>query len=130
MVLENNNYKIVLLEKVSCNDKTELLARERFYIENNECVNKQIPHQTRNEVINRYKENNVEKVKESSKNYRLENADKIKEFRILNTESMKNYNKEYYIKNKEKLKRQNAERGREEINRKRRERNALKKQQA
>jgi hypothetical protein len=38
-VLENNNYDIVLLELFPCSCKEELLARERFYIENTECVN-------------------------------------------------------------------------------------------
>ena len=31
---------IILVEQLECNNKQELLMRERFYIENNECVNK------------------------------------------------------------------------------------------
>ena len=42
-ILENNNYQIVLLENVKCDNREELLQRERFYIENMECVNKCIP---------------------------------------------------------------------------------------
>jgi len=42
-ILKNGNYKIVLLENYPCNSREELSAREREYIENNECVNKVIP---------------------------------------------------------------------------------------
>ena len=45
-VLENGDYSIILLEKCQCNDKMELLKRERHYIETNECVNKNIPSRT------------------------------------------------------------------------------------
>ena len=41
-ILKNNNYEIILLEE--CKDittKDQLHKRERFYIENNICVNKQ-----------------------------------------------------------------------------------------
>lgn len=40
------NCEIVLLESVNCNSKEELLARERWFIENNKCVNKYIPFRT------------------------------------------------------------------------------------
>ena len=46
-VLENNDYKIMLLESYPCNNKNELHQRERYYIENNECVNKKIPLRTK-----------------------------------------------------------------------------------
>lgn len=35
--------EIILVEKFPCKDREELLSRERFYIENNECVNIAIP---------------------------------------------------------------------------------------
>jgi hypothetical protein len=38
-VLENGNYSIELIENVSCNDVNELNAREKYHINNNECVN-------------------------------------------------------------------------------------------
>jgi len=40
---------IILLETFFCKNKEELHARERIYIENNECVNKVIPTQTKKE---------------------------------------------------------------------------------
>ena len=38
-VLENSNYSIELIENVCCNDVNELNAREKYHINNNECVN-------------------------------------------------------------------------------------------
>jgi hypothetical protein len=38
-IFENNNYDLILIEKFPCNDRIELLQRERFHIDNNECVN-------------------------------------------------------------------------------------------
>jgi hypothetical protein len=37
---------ITLVERYPCDDKESLIARERFYIENNTCVNKIIPGRT------------------------------------------------------------------------------------
>ena len=48
--------KIVLVEKFPCKDKIELLQRERYYIENNECVNKRIPNRTKKDMKQRAKE--------------------------------------------------------------------------
>jgi len=45
-ILKNNDYKIELLEDCEIKTKHELLARERFYVENNNCVNKNIPGST------------------------------------------------------------------------------------
>jgi len=48
-VLENGTYKIELVEDVVGTCKKDLLARERYYIENFECVNKNVPLRTRRE---------------------------------------------------------------------------------
>ena len=42
-IIDNNNYEIVLVENYPCNSKDELHARERYWIENTECINKVIP---------------------------------------------------------------------------------------
>jgi hypothetical protein len=73
MVLEHGNYDIVLLEKYPCSTKEELHKRERFHIENNDCVNYSIPSRNKKE-------------------YSVLNADKIKE-----------YKSQYYATNKEKI---------------------------
>ncbi len=45
---ENNNldYVITLVENYPCNNQQELFTRERYFIENNECINKYIPTRT------------------------------------------------------------------------------------
>ena len=48
---------IALVEDFPCDRKEQLNARERYYIENNECVNKIIPGRTPKE----YKEDHKEK---------------------------------------------------------------------
>lgn len=42
-IIESGDYKIILVEKFPCDSKDELYARERYYIENNECVNICVP---------------------------------------------------------------------------------------
>ena len=66
-VLENHTYQITLLESVSCDSKTELLAREKHHIVSNNCVNKHIPTRTRAE----YRQDNKDKILEYAKEYRL-----------------------------------------------------------
>ena len=61
--------QIILVEDYRCDTKKELLARERFYIENNICVNKEIPGRT----IKEWRDKN----KEYDKEYYKKNKDKI-----------------------------------------------------
>ena len=75
-ILENGNYQIVLLENVNCDNREELLQRERFYIENMECVNRCIPIRDKVEkkeihkISNQqYEEKNKESIKERKQNY-------------------------------------------------------------
>ena len=56
IMFENGEVKIYLVEKFPCNDRIELNQRERFYIENNECINKQIPGRTLKEWIRNNKD--------------------------------------------------------------------------
>jgi hypothetical protein len=74
-ILENNNYEIVLVELYPCNSKDELHKRERFYIENNECVNKNIPTRTGYE----YREEHKHEFREKSKKHYEDNREEIKE---------------------------------------------------
>ena len=48
-VVKFDDVEIILIESFSCKTKEELHARERFYIEGNVCVNKQIPGRTKEE---------------------------------------------------------------------------------
>ena len=48
-ILQNGNYNIVLVKQIYCENMKELLDHERFFIENYECVNKNIPNRTKEE---------------------------------------------------------------------------------
>jgi hypothetical protein len=72
-IFENADYNIILIENYPCNSKDELIARERYYIENTVCVNKSIPGRTKRE----YRCDNAEKINEYSKQYYKDNKEKI-----------------------------------------------------
>lgn len=55
--------KIVLLEDYPCEDKEQLLKRERHYIESLICVNKRIPSRPQKEYKKLYREKNKESIK-------------------------------------------------------------------
>ena len=87
-LIKNGDYDIVLIEECKCDNKMQLYARERHYIDLLECVNKQKPNQTQKEYneihkdeIKSYKkeyyETNKDKINEQKKIYRDLNKDKI-----------------------------------------------------
>ena len=88
-LFKTGKVKIILVENYPCNSKEELYKRERFYIENNECINKVIPTRTRKE---HYQDNKEEIIK------------KCKEWREKNKEKYKKYMSDRYLKNKDKIK--------------------------
>ena len=83
-ILENGDYDIILLENFNCNDKNEQKARERFYIESIDCVNKQHPGRTKKEWYEINRERHLEKFKQYNED---------------NKEVIKDYKKEYYKAN-------------------------------
>ena len=136
-IIENGNYGIFLVETYPCNSKDELNMRERFYIENNDCVNKLIPIRTEEEKKlyekeynakhhPEYYEQNKTKLLEYNKNYREENKDKIREIQkqYRNKEEAKvrhrEANKRYCEKEETKVKRSEAYK-REDVKAKKRE---------
>lgn len=74
-LIETGQYEITLVELYPCGSKDELTARERFYIETNECVNKIIPGRTSKE----YWAANPEKYKEKQKRKYLKHRDEYLE---------------------------------------------------
>jgi hypothetical protein len=131
---------ITLVENVNCNSKEELIQRERHYIENNNCVNKQIPGRTNKEyrddnkeVIKEQKkewyEDNKEVIKEQKKEYYEANKDiiiqKVKEYRDNNKEVIRDKGKQYREINKDIIKQRKKEyyeANKQAINQRRRER--------
>tara|TARA_Y100000389_G_scaffold203220_1_gene250966 strand:+ start:35282 stop:35869 length:588 start_codon:yes stop_codon:yes gene_type:complete len=130
-IVKYEDFKIMLLEELMCNNKKELHIRERHWIEQHEhcCVNKNIPIQTNKEYYNKnkthitelknvYKKNNKEQlsefnkkyyttnkevINEKHKQYRNKNKEKIKEYRDQNKNKTKLYNENYYKNIKKKL---------------------------
>ncbi len=74
-IIKNGDYDISLVEIVNFEDKIELHRRERFYIENNVCVNKCIPTRTSNE----YNNDNRETINEKDRKYREDNRKTMSE---------------------------------------------------
>ena len=101
-IIERGNYDYSLVEEFPCESKEQLHKRERWYIENNDCVNVRVEGRTQKE----YRQDNKEKIAENNKNYREANKEKIQEYREANKEYAKEYNKEYYEANKEKIQEQ------------------------
>jgi hypothetical protein len=83
-IIEGGNYDIILVEEISCENREQLEAKERFYIDNNICVNKNIPARTIEEKRLLYLlqkkehyDNNKEEMIERSKKYYEANKEKI-----------------------------------------------------
>jgi len=74
LIIERGNYNYKVIEYYPCDNKTELLTRERWWIENNVCINKQLPLRTRAE----YREDNKHNLSIISKDYREKNKEIIK----------------------------------------------------
>lgn len=102
-ILKNNDYKIELLENCKIKTEQELKARERHYIECNDCVNKNIPGRTSKEWYEANKDKNKEQIKERKKVYYENNKDKIKDKTKIYYELNKNKIKAYKDLNKIKL---------------------------
>ena len=111
-ILETDDYDIILVENVNCNLKEELRQRERYFIENNECVNiVKRPIVTKNEAKQskkEYQENNSEKRREYDIKYAQDNKEKIKQYKEEHYERNKDHiiekSKQYYDSHKDKIK--------------------------
>jgi acetyl/propionyl-CoA carboxylase alpha subunit len=93
-IINRHNYYAEVLEDYSCNNRYELELRERWYMENNDCINKQIPTRTRKEYKKLYKKNNKEKIDKQNKIYREKNKEKFKDYYQQNKDKIKEQHKE------------------------------------
>jgi len=109
-VLQNNNYEILLLEEYPCHSKDQLHARERFYTQSLECVNKRknqgIIAELGHDEYQKYIYNsNKEEIKKRVNEYRLENKETIsikkKEYQEKNKEVISKKSKQRYQKNRD-----------------------------
>ena len=78
-VLENQDFSIELIETFPCNSRNELTKREGFYIQQIECVNKQMAGRTKQESNQNYYENNKQVICENKKKYRQEHELSLKQ---------------------------------------------------
>ena len=94
------NVEIILIEEYPCKSKMELERRERYHIENNNCVNRSIPTRTRAER----REANRDVLREYEKEYYEANKGVIleyhKEYREANRDVILEYQKKYREANK------------------------------
>ena len=120
-----SNWSMVLIDTYNCNTKLELLKIERENIElENATLNKNIPSREKKEYVKQehikeqqkehmknYRMNNAEKIKIKNKQYKENNKEKIaerqkehmKNYRMNNAEKIKIKNKQYKENNKEKI---------------------------
>ena len=95
-IIRNNNYNIILIEDYPCNSKEELELRERYHIENNECINTLLPRRT----VKEYQKTEKYKLwrKENYKKNMTEEKRKKENIRLNNLyhEKGKEYSKKYY----------------------------------
>jgi len=117
-ILKYGDCQIILFEDFPCENKYQLEARERYYIENNKCVNKVIPTRSKKEYIEQnrdkisnthklYYRKHAEQIKNYQKVYNVENREKVtkrnKEYANKHKQEIEEYQKQYRIENKERL---------------------------
>ena len=61
-LIHTGQYQIFWIEDCPCDRKEQLKARERFYIESYECVNKCVPGRTKKESDHAYYQSNTKKI--------------------------------------------------------------------
>ena len=97
-IIERGDYHYGLVEDYKCDNLEQLLMRERYYIDNNNCVNNRRPILSKDEKLAYIKVYN-DAHKEKNKIYREANKDKIKAYHKENKEKKL----EYYHDNKDKI---------------------------
>mgnify|MGYP000586740221 CR=1 FL=1 len=121
-VMKSGEYDIVLIEEWPCENKEQLLQRERYWIERLDCVNQVLPGRgrrewfaTHKEHLHRYNKRRYEENKEAdnqrSRDYRVKHKERLrekdKERYQKRRQEMKARTNRYYHANREKaLKRQ------------------------
>ena len=116
--------KIYLVEEYPTENRDLLKMRERYYIENNDCINKQIPGRT----VKEYRDINKDKIKDNNKQYQKLNKEKINEYhrqyRVNNKDKINKRDIQYYENNKDKMNKyynQYYENNKDKINERRRQ---------
>ena len=69
-IVDCEDCQITLIELFPCSCKDELVARERFYVESNTCVNKNIPGRGQPEYKKNWRIANRQHINDYNKNWR------------------------------------------------------------
>ena len=73
-----DNWQIIEIEKFPCNDANEARARERYHYEKlNANLNGNVPNRSNKEYNDKWRSDNIERVQEYKKNYRIIHKDDI-----------------------------------------------------
>ena len=96
----HENCNIELVELFPCETKDELLKREGYYIQNNECVNKIIAGRTQKE----WTEQNKERLKQNTLLRKDIIRERMQEYRMKHKDRLKNMITEWRAENKDRIK--------------------------
>ena len=102
-ILERGDYEIILIEDYPCETKNDLRWRERYYIENLDCINKRRPIITDDERKEQQKEQSKKQHVNRPIEYKKEKQIYDKSYREKNAEKKRLNDKAYYEKNKEEI---------------------------
>ena len=94
--------KILWIEDYPCGSKKDLEAREGYYQQNTDCINKRIEGRTDKE----YRDQNAEREKLRHQKYYQENKAKRKAYDEQHKDKKKLYNQNYREQNKERIRTQ------------------------
>ena len=79
-IILRGDYTFSIVEEYNCDTRKKLLERERYYIENNKCINMVVPYKSREEILaskrQYWKDNNI-KLTEQKAVYRKTNREKL-----------------------------------------------------
>jgi hypothetical protein len=101
-IIERNNYYIEEIN--STFDEIESIILERYYIENFECINIQVPGRTKIEYYEDNKDKILKKCKEYRELHKDEKRETDKKYRETHKDELKIKQKEYYETHKDEIK--------------------------
>jgi hypothetical protein len=105
LIFDNNDYKYECIEEIEVDTKEEILLREKWYIQNNKCVNYNNPIESKQEYKKRHKIAN----KKYYETHKQEIKDKQREYNEEHKDNKREYDKQYRLKNLDKIKKYNNE---------------------
>lgn len=111
-IIERNNYTAKIIETIFYKDKKELLIKEKNYIQNNDCVNKQLPIIHKEEL----KEHTAELARKWYLAHRASQIHKADNWQKNHKEKHNEAMHRYYLKNRDKIGQYQRERRQKQFN--------------